>query len=259
MKSVIHTRSARWTGLAVQGFTLVEMLAVIAIIAVLATMLMPAVAGVRNQGHGATCLNNLRSIGVAQRLYAAEHNGELPGTWDACNTCTDGSYGNYWGNWDYKIISYLGPSPQYGGASRTLYCPASAQQGVQFRPINGVSSAVSNPTYTRTYALNMFTYSLAGKTQIAFWTRDPTWPRTYYPAVEDTDGTIIVGERRDDFRGQGHFSYANLTQDYEPGWHGGKNQYLFVDGHAARLSYSDTWGTGSFGNPRGMWTTAARD
>jgi len=60
------------------AFTLVELLVVIAIIGILAAMLMPALSSVKQQAKEAACLDNLRQIGVALRLYVQDNNQRLP-------------------------------------------------------------------------------------------------------------------------------------------------------------------------------------
>jgi len=52
------------------AFTLVEMLVVVAIIAILASMLMPALSRAREAARGASCKNNLRQFGIGFQLFA---------------------------------------------------------------------------------------------------------------------------------------------------------------------------------------------
>ncbi len=55
------------------GFTLVELLAVVAIIAVLAGLLLPALGKVRSAAHASRCVSNLRQFGLATQLYWDDH------------------------------------------------------------------------------------------------------------------------------------------------------------------------------------------
>ena len=66
------TRQAK-TG--ARGFTLVELLAVIAVVGLLMALLLPALSGARKRAMQSTCLSNMRQIGASFTLYMADHEG----------------------------------------------------------------------------------------------------------------------------------------------------------------------------------------
>jgi Tfp pilus assembly protein FimT len=82
------------------AFTLVELLVILAVLAVLGCMLLPAFARTRTASTSTQCRNNLKQLAAAWSMYSAEHNGRLvssypnyagfSGSWCAGNAATGG-------------------------------------------------------------------------------------------------------------------------------------------------------------------------
>jgi prepilin-type N-terminal cleavage/methylation domain-containing protein/prepilin-type processing-associated H-X9-DG protein len=98
-----------------RGFTLVELLVVIAVIAVLAGMLMPAMGLMRESSLATRCTSQLRQVGAAYQAYANDARGRLPPAADGAvtvgNTTTI--------TWGEALAPYLEGTGD-GSATRTL-------------------------------------------------------------------------------------------------------------------------------------------
>ena len=65
-----------------RAFTLIEMLVVIAVIAILAALLLPALAGAKEQGRSINCRSNLKQLQVCWEMYGNDNGGNLcPNNW----------------------------------------------------------------------------------------------------------------------------------------------------------------------------------
>ena len=69
-----------------KAFTLIELLVVVSIIGILASLAVPALSSANVRAEAIGCVSNLREIGMAVEIYAADHCGVLPVAWDGSTT-----------------------------------------------------------------------------------------------------------------------------------------------------------------------------
>lgn len=119
--SPAHAARKHWLGRAA-GFTLIELLCVITIIAILASLLLPAMSTLNQRADSIKCSNNLRTIGQAVQLYLGDHSQNFPMINPAVPPLvySAGTPGVT------DMLTAFGP---YGVTASTLQCPSDIKQG----------------------------------------------------------------------------------------------------------------------------------
>ena len=128
---------------ATRAFTLIELLVVVSIIALLVSILLPALGRAREAAKSVACMSNLKQMGYGIMYYAEDYNNYMPRSWDSGNG--DPSTNNFMA----RISKYVGAEDNRvdmfyanGEISRVWMCPT-------FKPPSGFGN---NNIYS--YAMN---------------------------------------------------------------------------------------------------------
>ncbi len=218
-----------------RAFTLIELLVVVSIIALLISMLLPALKGAREQAKQTVCLSNMKNMGLAVQMYVQSNRDAFPLSRD------HGGFQD--GGWINTLEPYAG--------NKLLYrCPAD-------RSHNWFDAAHPEKINVRlnSYATNI--YMTPEQPPDPFAGEDsPRFGYTRLSTIKYAIETIYVGEYRDTAANEiaaDHFHVDRWLPDaagqiQDPalevaiGRHRKKfENYTFADGHAETRRFSETF------------------
>jgi len=194
------------------AFTLIEMLVVIAIIAVLAALVAPALMRSRDSALSIHCLNNMRQIGTAVMLFADAHDDCFPRSQHSAF-----AHGEL--TWARSVAPYLGSSTT---AWKDL--------------LDSVYHCPSDPrAATLSYGLNVY-FELGPDDDYPGYPM--TWRRRF--DVTSPSATILIAENDSlaDHIMPNFWSSPGDAVDVASKRHNDKANYIFADGHAEARAFN---------------------
>ncbi|MFY8216929.1 MAG: type II secretion system protein [Chthoniobacterales bacterium] len=188
----------------IRGFSIVELLVVLAVIGILTSFVVSAASGLTERGSRTKCLSNLRQIGVAMHLYAGENNGRLPSS--SHHRAAGGS-----------SLSWTNTLSEYLGKDFLGRCPSTP-----------------NHRAAITYGWNDFLTDTNGSGVSVLTASTPA--ATLAVAELATNQTSEHFHFRGSPRGRVTANQFKSAVNVE--CHGTSANYLFLDGHAENLAWS---------------------
>lgn len=224
------------------GFTLVELLVVVAVVAVMAGLLVPALLRARATATGMACLNHQRQLGLAWLLYAGDFQETLPqnfGESDTRRTVADSRFLNWANNvlnWELDPLNTNtaalvagGLGPYARGAVEIFRCPSD-------RVLSDLQRGAGWKLRVRSISMNAMVGDAGEFTSSGRNVNNP-YHRQFFrqSQIPEPARIFVFIEEHPDSVNDGYF--LNKPAGYEwidlpASWHNGGANLVFADGHA---------------------------
>lgn len=136
-KSNFDDIETKKSSLDMRRFSLIELLVVISIIAILMTMLLPALRSARERSKSIVCMGSLKQFGAAHAMYIGDNDGFLA---TGIKNCTQGTI---YDNWPSKLYLYIEKDKNIRYPDRknsVWFCPSDERTSFQTDPSWGICS-----------------------------------------------------------------------------------------------------------------------
>jgi prepilin-type N-terminal cleavage/methylation domain-containing protein/prepilin-type processing-associated H-X9-DG protein len=225
----------------IRAFTLVELLVVMAIIALLAGLLLPTLASARARGRSVFCLNNGRQLSLASQLYADDANDRLPYNLGAAEI-KQAAAQNLFPNWTSPVLNWeldsdntntflltrggVGP---YAGRNSTVYiCP-------EDRVVSDIQAGAGWTRRVRSWSMNMMAGDAGEFSKGGVNTNNPGYQQFFRVSqVPHPSEILVLIEEHPDSINDAYFidkAESYTWMDLPAAWHGGAANLSFADGH----------------------------